>query len=36
MEALVEPDAVPDELLGDMLSLLYEGLAARAAREPDA
>jgi AcrR family transcriptional regulator len=29
MNALVEPDAVPDELLGDILQLLYEGLEAR-------
>jgi AcrR family transcriptional regulator len=29
-EALVDPEAVPDELLGDMLALLYDGLAARA------
>ncbi len=31
-EALVDPDAVPDELLGDMLALLYDGLAARTGR----
>jgi hypothetical protein len=31
-EALVDPEAVPDELLGDMLALLYDGLAARAER----
>jgi AcrR family transcriptional regulator len=30
MSALVEPQAVPDELLGDVLQLLYEGLEARA------
>jgi len=30
MSALVEPDAVPDELFGDVLQLLYEGLESRA------
>ncbi len=34
MTALAEPDAVPDQLLGEILDLLYDGLAARAtARE---
>jgi AcrR family transcriptional regulator len=31
MERLVAPEAVPDHLLGEMLSLIYEGLAARVA-----
>jgi AcrR family transcriptional regulator len=31
MEAAVDPDAAPDELFGDMLDLLYDGLAARVA-----
>lgn len=30
MEALVDPEAVPDELLGDMLQFLYDGLTLRA------
>lgn len=30
MEALAEPDAVPDELLGDILGLIYDGLVYRA------
>lgn len=30
METLVDPKAVPDELLGDMLQLLYDGLTLRA------
>jgi AcrR family transcriptional regulator len=33
MSALVEPEAAPDALLGDVLQLLYEGLEARARRE---
>jgi len=33
MEKLVEPEAVTEELLGDILSLLYDGLVARAAAE---
>jgi AcrR family transcriptional regulator len=33
MSALVEAQAVPDELLGDVLQLLYEGLEARAQRD---
>ena len=33
MSALVEPESVPDELLGDVLQLLYEGLEARASRD---
>lgn len=32
METLVDPEAVPDELLGDMLQLLYDGLAFRASQ----
>ena len=32
MNALVEPEAVPDELFGDILQLLYEGLESRAER----
>ena len=32
-EALVDPDAVPKGLYGEILSLVYDGLAARAARE---
>lgn len=32
VEALVEPKAVPDELLGDVLSLIYDGLAFRAGK----
>jgi hypothetical protein len=32
MEALAEPDAVPDELLGDILGLIYDGLVLRAER----
>lgn len=34
MTALVEPEAVPDDLLGDVLQLLYEGLEHRARRSP--
>jgi AcrR family transcriptional regulator len=30
MEALVDPFGIPDELFGDVLQLLYEGLEARA------
>ncbi len=33
MEALVEPAATPDELFGEILGLLYDGLAARARGE---
>jgi AcrR family transcriptional regulator len=33
MSALVEHESVPDELLGDVLQLLYEGLEARASRD---
>lgn len=33
-EALVDPDAVPDGLLGEVLSLAYDGNAARAGRLP--
>lgn len=32
MEVLVDPEAVPDELLGDMLQLLYDGLTLRASQ----
>lgn len=34
MEGLAQPDAVPDELLGDILGLIYDGLAARASATP--
>jgi hypothetical protein len=34
MEALAEPDAVPDELLGDILGLIYDGLLYRAQQSP--
>lgn len=34
MEALAEPEAVADELYGDVLSLIYDGLAARAGKLP--
>lgn len=33
MTALAEPDAVSDQLLGDILDLLYDGLASRAPGE---
>ncbi len=33
MEALVDPKAVPDELLGEVLQLLYDGLALRASKQ---
>lgn len=33
MEALVDPDATPDELFGEILALIYDGLAARASNE---
>jgi AcrR family transcriptional regulator len=36
MSALVEPQSVPDGLLGDVLQLLYEGLEARAQRSTTA
>jgi AcrR family transcriptional regulator len=36
LEKLVDPDAVPDELYGDMLALIFEGLAALARGNPDA
>lgn len=35
MQAMVEPDAAPDELFGEILELLYDGLAARARSETD-
>jgi hypothetical protein len=31
-EKLIEPNAVPDELLGDMFALIYAGHVARAQR----
>jgi hypothetical protein len=31
-EKLIEPDAVPDDLLGDMFALVYAGYVARAQR----
>jgi AcrR family transcriptional regulator len=31
LDRLVDPDAIPEDLLGETLSLLYDGLAARAA-----
>jgi AcrR family transcriptional regulator len=34
MEALAEPDAVPDELFGDILGLIYDGLVYRAEQSP--
>jgi AcrR family transcriptional regulator len=34
MEALAEPAAVPDELFGDILGLIYDGLVLRAERSP--
>jgi AcrR family transcriptional regulator len=36
MEALAEPEAVPDELLGDILGLIYDGLVSRAAGQGSA
>jgi AcrR family transcriptional regulator len=36
LEKLVDPDAVPDELYGDMLALIFEGLAALARGNPSA
>jgi AcrR family transcriptional regulator len=36
LEKLVDPDAVPDELYGDMLALIFEGLAALARESPGA
>jgi AcrR family transcriptional regulator len=33
MEALVQPAAAPDELFGEILGLIYDGLAARATKE---
>jgi len=33
MEALVQPAATPDELFGEILGLIYDGLAARATKE---
>jgi AcrR family transcriptional regulator len=35
MEALVEPAAAPDELFGEILGLIYDGLAARARNAAD-
>jgi AcrR family transcriptional regulator len=34
LEKLVDPDGVPDELLGDALALIFEGLARLAASPP--
>jgi AcrR family transcriptional regulator len=34
LEKLVDPDGVPDELLGDALALIFEGLARLAAPAP--
>lgn len=34
MEALADPDAVTDQLYGDVLGLIYDGLAARAGKLP--
>jgi AcrR family transcriptional regulator len=34
MEALAEPDAVPDALFGDILGLIYDGLVHRAENSP--
>jgi hypothetical protein len=31
-EKLIEPEAVPDELLGEMFALIHAGLVARAQR----
>jgi AcrR family transcriptional regulator len=33
METLVQPAAAPDELFGEILGLIYDGLAARATKE---
>jgi AcrR family transcriptional regulator len=33
MQAMVEPDAAPDELFGEILGIIYDGLAARARGE---
>lgn len=35
MEALVDPAAAPDELFGELLGIIYDGLAARARGEAD-
>jgi AcrR family transcriptional regulator len=35
MEALVDPTATPDELFGELLGIIYDGLAARARGEAD-
>jgi AcrR family transcriptional regulator len=35
MEALVAPAAAPDELFGEILGLLYDGLAARGVKDED-
>ena len=34
MEAMAEPRAIPDELFGDVLGLIYDGLVHRAERRP--
>jgi AcrR family transcriptional regulator len=36
LEKLIDPDAVPDELFGDTLALVFEGLAALARENPGA
>jgi len=33
VERLIDPDAVPDNLLGDTVALVYQGLVARAERD---
>jgi AcrR family transcriptional regulator len=35
MQAMVEPAAAPDELFGEILGIVYDGLAARASGEAD-
>lgn len=35
MQAMVEPAAAPDELFGELLGIIYDGLAARARGEAD-
>ncbi|HWX86908.1 MAG TPA: TetR/AcrR family transcriptional regulator [Solirubrobacteraceae bacterium] len=35
MEAMVEPAAAPDELFGEILGLIYDGLVLRASSETD-
>jgi hypothetical protein len=33
-QRLIDPASVPDDLLGDILALLYRGLVARDSAEP--